>query len=50
MKIRKISRHITKLEVWCLIKLSAWLVQTAEGVYIVDTGVSFMGKQIVGYH
>lgn len=47
MKIRKISQNITKLEVWCLIKLSAWLVQTADGVYIVDTGVSFMGKRIL---
>ncbi|GIP18469.1 putative metallo-hydrolase YybB [Paenibacillus montaniterrae] len=47
MKVRKISAHITKLESWFMFKMSAWLVQVEDGVYIVDTGMSFMGKQIL---
>jgi glyoxylase-like metal-dependent hydrolase (beta-lactamase superfamily II) len=46
MKIHKISQHITKLEAWCIFKMSAWLVQANAGVYIIDTGMSFMGKRI----
>lgn len=47
MKIRKISEHITKLEVWCLFKVSVWLVQASDGVYIIDTGMAFMSKHIL---
>lgn len=47
MKIRKLSPHITKLETWAIFKMSAWLVQCDDGVYIVDTGMSHMGKRIL---
>lgn len=47
MKVRKISEHITKLEVWCFIKISAWLVQAEGGVYIVDTGMAFLSNTIL---
>lgn len=47
MKVRKISEHITKLEAWCFFKISAWLVQSEDGVYIIDTGMAFMGKELL---
>lgn len=46
LKIYKISPHITKLELWCFITFSAWLVKASDGVYIIDTGISLMGKTI----
>lgn len=47
MKVTKISEHITKLEAWCLFKISAWLVQAKDGIYIVDTGMAFMGRAVL---
>ncbi|WP_100374821.1 MBL fold metallo-hydrolase [Bacillus sp. FJAT-45037] len=47
MKIIKVSPHVYKIEAWFLLKMSAWLVKTNEGVYIVDTGMSFMAKRIL---
>ncbi len=47
MKVRKISSHITKLEVWIGITFSAWLVEDEDGVTIIDTGMPFMGKAIL---
>ncbi|MFF2089842.1 MBL fold metallo-hydrolase [Paenibacillus sp. NPDC058174] len=47
MKVRKISSHITKLEVTIGIKFSAWLVEAADGVTIIDAGLPFMGKAIL---
>ncbi|MFF2479735.1 MBL fold metallo-hydrolase [Paenibacillus sp. NPDC058071] len=47
MKVRKISNHITKLEVRIGILFSAWLVQDEDGVTIIDTGLPFMGKAIL---
>jgi len=47
MKIRQISNHITKLEVWVGVTFSAWLVQGEDGVTIIDTGMPFMGKSIL---
>ncbi|BBI31271.1 MBL fold metallo-hydrolase [Cohnella abietis] len=47
MKVRKISNHITKLEVGIGLKFSAWLVQGEDGVTIIDTGLPFMGKAIL---
>ncbi|GGG59513.1 MBL fold metallo-hydrolase [Paenibacillus radicis (ex Gao et al. 2016)] len=47
MKVRKISSHITKLEVSIGIKFSAWLIQAEDGVTIIDTGLPFMGKAIL---
>lgn len=46
MKVRHISPHIYKLEFWFLFKISAWLVKDDTGVYIIDTGMSFMAKKI----
>jgi len=47
MKVSRISEHITKLEAWCFFKISAWLVQADDGVFIVDTGMSFMGERLL---
>lgn len=47
MKINKISPHIYKLEKWLVIKVSIWLVVSEEGVYIVDTGIASMSKDIL---
>ena len=47
MKVKKISSNIYKLEAWLIIKMSAWLVTVNDGVYIVDTGMPFMGKKIL---
>ena len=47
MKIQKISSNIYKIEAWLLIKMSAWIVTVSDGVYIVDTGMPFMGKRIL---
>jgi glyoxylase-like metal-dependent hydrolase (beta-lactamase superfamily II) len=47
MKVQKISSNIYKIEAWLLIKMSAWIVTVSDGVYIVDTGMPFMGKRIL---
>ncbi|WP_027410718.1 MBL fold metallo-hydrolase [Anoxybacteroides tepidamans] len=47
MKVLKVSPHIYKLESWFLLKMSAWIVRDDDGVYIVDTGMEFMGKRIL---
>ena len=47
MKILKISPHIYKVEAWLFMKVSAWIVTVDDGVYIIDTGMSFMGKRIL---
>ncbi|TES45944.1 MBL fold metallo-hydrolase [Halalkalibacterium halodurans] len=47
MKRIQVSPHIYKLESWFLLKMSAWIVKEDEGVYIVDTGMPYMGKRIL---
>ena len=47
MIIQKISPNIYKIEAWLFMKMSAWIVTVSDGVYIVDTGMSFMGKRIL---
>lgn len=47
MKISKISPHIYKLEKWLVIKVSIWLVVSEDGVYIIDTGMASMSKDIL---
>lgn len=47
MKILKISPNIYKVEAWFIFKMSAWIVTVEDGVYIVDTGMAFMGKAIL---
>ena len=47
MKIVKISPNIYKVEAWLFLKMSAWIVTVKDGVYIVDTGMPFMGKRIL---
>lgn len=47
MKILKISPNIYKVEAWFFLKMSAWIVTVDDGVYIVDTGMPFMGKRIL---
>jgi glyoxylase-like metal-dependent hydrolase (beta-lactamase superfamily II) len=49
MKIRQISEHIYKLESWMVFKMSVWVVKTATGVVIVDSGMSFMGKRVAQF-
>lgn len=47
MKVLKISPHIYKIEAWFFLKMSAWIVKISDGVYIIDTGMPFMGKRIL---
>lgn len=47
MKIVKVSPNIYKVEAWFVFKMSAWIVTVKDGVYIVDTGMAFMGKRIL---
>lgn len=47
MKVLKISPNIYKVEAWFFLKMSAWIVTVEDGVYIVDTGMPFMGKRIL---
>lgn len=47
MKIMKVSPNIYKVEAWFMFKMSAWIVTVNDGVYIVDTGMAFMGKRIL---
>lgn len=47
MKRIQLSPHIYKLEFWALIKISVWLVEEDDKVYIIDTGLSYMGHRIL---
>ncbi|MEW9502423.1 MBL fold metallo-hydrolase [Jeotgalibacillus marinus] len=47
MKVLKVSPNIYKIEHWFCLKISAWIVRAGDGVYIVDTGMTFMGKRIL---
>lgn len=47
MKINKVSENVYKLEAWFMFKMSAWFVKMDDGVYIVDTGMSFMANRII---
>lgn len=47
MKVLKVSPNIYKVEAWFFLKMSAWIVTVDDGVYIVDTGMPFMGKRIL---
>lgn len=47
MRILKISPNIYKVEAWFFLKISAWIVMVNDGVYIIDTGMPFMGKKIL---
>ncbi|MFC0562518.1 MBL fold metallo-hydrolase [Halalkalibacter alkalisediminis] len=47
MKVIKVSPHVYKIEAWFLLKMSAWIVKTNDGVYIVDTGMPFMANRIL---
>ncbi|KIL51938.1 MBL fold metallo-hydrolase [Jeotgalibacillus soli] len=47
MKIIRVSEHIFKIEAWFLVKMSAWIIKEDQHVYIIDTGVAFMGERIV---
>lgn len=47
MKILSVSQNVYKIEFWFFFKMSAWIVKATDGVYIVDTGMSFMGKRVL---
>lgn len=47
MKVTKISSHIYKLEKWMGLKISIWLVVSDGGVYIVDTAIASLAKDIL---
>ncbi|WP_017727417.1 MBL fold metallo-hydrolase [Halalkalibacterium ligniniphilum] len=47
MKVIKVSPHVYKIEAWFFLKMSAWIVKKNNEVYIVDTGMPFMGKRIL---
>ncbi|WP_172293046.1 MBL fold metallo-hydrolase [Bacillus sp. WMMC1349] len=46
MKILKVSPNIFKIETWFFLKISAWIVKASDGVYMIDTGMPFMGRRI----
>lgn len=47
MKIEQVSEHIWCLKHWMLIPVRVWVVVDEEGVTLVDTGVSYMAKNIL---
>ncbi|WP_128894517.1 MBL fold metallo-hydrolase [Longirhabdus pacifica] len=47
VKVSKISKHIWSLKSWMLIPIHVWLVQSKEGMVLVDAGISNMAKGIV---
>ncbi|WZY00029.1 MBL fold metallo-hydrolase [Bacillus sp. FSL W7-1360] len=47
MRTINVSPHVKKVEAWFLVKVSAWIVKGTEGVYLVDTGLSFMAKRLL---
>ncbi|MFC4736317.1 MBL fold metallo-hydrolase [Bacillus daqingensis] len=47
MKWKHVSDHAGKLEAWVVLKMSAWAVRGDDGIYIVDTGLSFMAPKLL---
>lgn len=47
MKVKQLSEHVFKLEFWCGLKISTWIVKEGHYVYLIDTGMSHMvNKQL----
>ncbi|MCS7464940.1 MBL fold metallo-hydrolase [Paenibacillus doosanensis] len=46
MKTVQISEHIWKCSIWVGITVSAWVVQSEDGLTLVDTGISLMSGGI----
>lgn len=47
MKLERVSEHIWSLKVWVLIPVRVWLVRDAEGLTLVDAGLSLMTRGIL---
>lgn len=47
MKVIQLSEHIFKLEFWCGLTISTWIVKDKNNVYLIDTGMAHMvNKQL----
>lgn len=47
MRLRRISEHIWQVRLWRLTSVNTWLVAGAEGLTVVDTGFSFMARDVL---
>lgn len=47
MRLTKVSRHIWQVHLWRLTSVNVWLVESAQGLTLVDTGFSFMASDIL---
>lgn len=45
MKFKQLSEHVFKLEFWCGLKISTWIVRDEDHVYLIDTGMAHMANK-----
>lgn len=47
MKVKQISEHIWRLQLWMIVPINVWLIKDNHGITLVDTGMGIMANRIL---